>query len=381
MAKSRKGPGVEHYDAVIIGGGPAGSTCAWRLHRAGLRAAVVDRAVFPRDKVCAGWITPPVIALLDLDVAHYRRGRVFQPISGFQTGLMGGATVRTSYEAPVSFGIRRCEFDHYLLQRCGAELRCGKPVTTIRRTNDAWIVNDAVSAPVIVGAGGHYCPVARRLNPPAREADVVAAVELEVPLDDRQTASDVGGAPILRFFDDLSGYAWCFRKETVLNVGLGRLHARNLPHQARDFLNSLIDEHLVPGDIPPSFRGHAYLLAGSGTRECIHDGLVLAGDAAGLADSHSGEGIRPAIESGLLAAEALLAADGRYDRARLEPYRRQLRARFGAGTPAAGWGRWRVPTWAVRALAKHTLRSRWVTRHFLLDRWFLGRHRPALTAT
>ena len=54
------------YDAIVVGGGPAGSTCAWRLHRAGLRVAVVDRSQFPRDKVCAGWITPQVVRTLEL---------------------------------------------------------------------------------------------------------------------------------------------------------------------------------------------------------------------------------------------------------------------------------------------------------------------------
>ena len=61
---------MERFDAVIVGGGPAGSTCARHLHRAGLHVVVLDRAVFPRDKVCAGWITPPVISLLELDVAN-----------------------------------------------------------------------------------------------------------------------------------------------------------------------------------------------------------------------------------------------------------------------------------------------------------------------
>jgi flavin-dependent dehydrogenase len=59
---------METCDVLIAGGGPAGSTCAWRLQQAGLDVVVMDRATFPRDKVCAGWITPQVLADVGLDV-------------------------------------------------------------------------------------------------------------------------------------------------------------------------------------------------------------------------------------------------------------------------------------------------------------------------
>jgi flavin-dependent dehydrogenase len=58
---------MDTCDVLIVGGGPAGSACAWALHRAGVDTVVMDRATFPRDKVCAGWITRQVIAELDLD--------------------------------------------------------------------------------------------------------------------------------------------------------------------------------------------------------------------------------------------------------------------------------------------------------------------------
>src|SRR5947207_7471286 len=103
-------------DALIVGGGPAGSTCAWQLGQAGLDVVVLDAATFPRDKVCAGWITPQVVAELRLDVDEYRRSRTFQAITGFCTGIIGQTdTIETEYGRAVSFGIRRCEFERYLL--------------------------------------------------------------------------------------------------------------------------------------------------------------------------------------------------------------------------------------------------------------------------
>ena len=113
---------MEQCDALIVGGGPAGSTLAWKLGQAGLDVMVMDKKSFPRDKVCAGWITPAVVEALQLDVDDYAGSRTFQPIRRFRTGLIGGDEVETSYDEVVSFGIRRREFDHYLLQRSKARL-------------------------------------------------------------------------------------------------------------------------------------------------------------------------------------------------------------------------------------------------------------------
>ncbi len=109
-------------DALVVGGGPAGSTCARALGRAGWNVVVADRARFPRDKVCAGWLTPEVFGLLEFDPAEYRAtGATLQEISGFRTGVIGDALVETTYSRVVSYAIRRREFDAFLLRRAGAQ--------------------------------------------------------------------------------------------------------------------------------------------------------------------------------------------------------------------------------------------------------------------
>jgi flavin-dependent dehydrogenase len=133
-------------EVLVVGGGPGGSTCAWALARAGVDVVVLDKRTFPRDKICAGWITPAVVESLQLDIEDYRRGRVFQPISGFRTGLLGGAVVDTDYGRPVSYGIRRFEFDEYLLRRCGARLALGEPLRTLAKDDGGWIVNGRIRA-------------------------------------------------------------------------------------------------------------------------------------------------------------------------------------------------------------------------------------------
>src|SRR5262249_40166147 len=153
---------------------------------------------------------------LRLDEREYRqKGRIFQPIFGFRTSRMGSGEVVTRYEEPVSYGIRRCEFDTYLLYRSGARLRLGEPVTSLTRSGRCWIVNETHEAPLLIGAGGHYCPVARWLGRQPRLVEhPVTAQEIEFQLDsDQQSACRVEPEmPELFFCRDLLGYGWCFRK-------------------------------------------------------------------------------------------------------------------------------------------------------------------------
>src|SRR5690606_25987329 len=156
-------------DVLIVGGGPAGSSCARTLVKAGADVLVVDRARFPRDKVCAGWVTPAVVRTLAIDLEDYARRRTLQPFTAFRTGAIDGPRRDTDFGRVVSYGIRRCEFDHYLLDQSGATVLSETPVRMIRREADAWVVDDRIRARRLVGAGGHFCPVARAVNPDTQQ--------------------------------------------------------------------------------------------------------------------------------------------------------------------------------------------------------------------
>ena len=356
-----------HCDALIVGGGPAGSTCARALRIAGWNVIVLDRARFPRDKVCGGWITLEVFPLLDLEPAQYRAtGLTLQEITGFRTSIIGSDSVETRYADVVSYAIRRCEFDDFLLRRAQVRVLEGTPLSTLRRNGDNWIANDQIVAPVVVGAGGHFCPVARHLQGEGRDgARPVIAKEVEFGLGGRPSriASDT---PELFFCRDLEGYGWCVRKDDYLNVGIGRRERGDFGGHVREFLSFLADTGRVPEAARLAWRGHAYHAMGAGVRPLVGNGVLLAGDAAGLAYPESGEGIRPAIESGRLAGQTLIAADGRYGLDDLAPYQDVM----GALHRPAG----RTPS-ALRpittALGRALLHSAAFTRHVMLDRWFL----------
>jgi len=372
---------MRRCDAVVVGGGPAGSSCAWALRRAGADVVVIDRASFPRDKVCAGWVTPAVVSALALDTDEYRRGRTFQPITAFRTGRIDVTSrdVETRYERAVSFGIRRCEFDHYLLCRSGAEVRPGTALSGLRRDGERWIVNDEIEAPVVVGAGGHFCPVARHLGGGGGGEPIVAAQEYEVPLDPAEDCPVRPEAPELYFAPDLKGYGWCFRKQGVVNVGYGRFGSERLSAHVAGFLDFLRGRGRLPASVTGRLKGHAYLIYGSAPRPLVDNGVLLVGDAAGLAYAQSGEGIRPAVESGLLAARVLLGAQGRFRREDLAPYRRQIEVRFGQRDAKPGLARL-IPSRVLQALGATVLGSSWLTRRIVLDRWFLHAHQPALSS-
>jgi geranylgeranyl reductase family protein len=364
---------MQTCDVLIVGGGPGGSACARKLQAAGLDVLVLDKAAFPRDKVCAGWVTPAVLDQLGLDPVDYRQGRVLQPITSFRVGRQGGPMIELNYREPVSYGIRRCEFDHYLLTRCGARLQLGEPMQSLAREANGWVVNNCYRARMLVGAGGHFCPVAHWLGSDSKlPAPVVAAQEIEFPLDARQQAECpvAGNRPELYFCRDLLGYGWCFRKGDYLNVGLGREDRHHLTEHVTAFCEYLQAQGRIPRNLPGKFHGHAYLLYAHSPRKLLDDGVLLVGDAAGLASTQSGEGIRPAIESGLLAAEVILAAAGDYHRERLERYRQSIQERFGKRRRQRALAV-RAPSRLRQFLAGRLLASRWFVRHVVVQRWFL----------
>ncbi len=368
---------MDSCDVLVVGGGPAGSSLARKLRERGLDVVILDKSTFPRDKVCAGWITPAALDLVRMDPEEYSRGRVLQAFTGFKTSLLGQDEVLTRYNGTVSYGIRRSEFDHYLLAKSGARLRLGEPLRSMERNNGSWIVNGSLKTPLVAGAGGHFCPVAKLLRGGRERSEpAVVAQEVEFEMDGPQQNSCPVRAdtPELFFCEDLKGYGWCVRKGNFLNIGLGREDSRNFPGQMTAFIGYLKEKGKIPLTTPGNFKGHAYRLYSGMPDGVVDDGVILIGDAAGLASPKSGEGIRPSMESALLAAEVILSAGGDFRRGKLLPYPQELAGRFGRRPPAPGI----FPQPLKQFLGRRLMESSWFSRHVVLDRWFLNLRQPAL---
>ena len=258
--KARGSHLLRQVDVLIVGGGPAGSTLAYTLAKSGLSIVVMDKETFPRQKVCAGWVTPAVMQELEIDLQDYTKQNLLQPIHGFRIGQLGQKLVESQYTGePVSYGIRRIEFDHYLLQRCGAELITGTAFDSIEKTDQGWLVNGSIEAKLVVGAGGHFCPVARAIGSKGVSELAVAAKEIEFEMNAQQIANCKidGQKPELYFTPDLKGYGWIFRKGDYLNIGLGREDKSKLSDHVADFCRYLKEQgpvlHIVHEDVESRF--------------------------------------------------------------------------------------------------------------------------------
>ena len=289
-------------DAVVVGGGPAGSTCAWKLVAAGLDVLVLDRASFPRTKLCAGWVTPTALGDLELEPADY-------PLSfmTFAELQVHWGPFTKKLRSP-QHSIRRVEFDDFLLRRSGARV-LQQDVQQIDRDGADFVIDRDIRCRYLVGAGGTSCPVYRTLfrhDNPRKRALQTATIEQEFAYDWQDPACH------LWFFDGgLPGYAWYGPKANgYINVGLGgmaeQLKAGN--HRLKDhwaaFVSKLKKRGLVDyGDYRPA--GYSYYL--HGRVDTVREGnAFIVGDAVGLATIDMCEGIGPAIRSGRLAAESII---------------------------------------------------------------------------
>ena len=294
---------MKHVDVAVVGGGPAGSSCAKRLVQGGASVLVLDRESFPRTKLCAGWITPAVVADLDFDPAtdYPHRFNTFERIVAHVKGLA------LPFANP-QHSIRRYEFDRWLLERSGAEVAVHN-VRRIAADGDGYVLDDAIRCDHLVGAGGTRCPVYRELfreaNPRARELQATT-YEHEFPYEWQDERCH------LWFFDGgLPGYAWYVPKQNgYLNCGLGgmatKLKARgdDIKTHWRRFTDKLADMGLVRDfDYQPT--GFSYYLRGDVDTVRLGNAYLI-GDAAGLATRDLCEGIGPAVRSGHRAADSIL---------------------------------------------------------------------------
>jgi flavin-dependent dehydrogenase len=293
---------VNVVDAIVVGGGPAGSSCAWKLRDAGLDVVVLDRMVFPRTKLCAGWVTPEVMSDLELDREDY-------PLS-FMTfnELHLHWRALTLKLKSRQHSIRRFEFDDFLLRRAGVKVLQHK-VREIRRDSSGYVIDGQYRCRYLVGAGGTACPVYRTLfhdSNPRSSVLQTATYEHEFAYDWQH-----GECHLWFFGDGLPGYAWYVPKANgFINVGLGGM-ADQLKQQGgrvQDFWHTFVAklekrvlvryEHYQP-------KGYSYYLRGD--VEVVSDNnAFLVGDSVGLATRDMCEGIGPAVKSGLLAARSIV---------------------------------------------------------------------------
>ncbi len=346
---------MSRYDAIIVGAGPAGATCAWFLARAGRRVLVVDRERFPRDKACGDAIsrTRALPVLQAMGLADAAQGLATARCTGLLIAGSTGPTLRLApapgARYPAHLVCRRAVFDAWLLDqvRPHAEVREGTAVTKLlwERGRAAGVAlrqegtgpEQVFSSRLVVGADGAHSLVARQagLRPGAVRS---LGIGLRGYMNGVQ-----GPADQLEFYylDRLRpGYFWVFPLGGGrANVGLGLLkqdvsrRGGSLAALFRDIVehHPVLRSRLAGAVLDAPLRGWP-LTNWHGWRRRSSDGVLLIGDAAWLVDPVTGEGIGNAMVSARLAAETAheMLARGATSRRALRAYDRRLRQELGS---------------------------------------------------
>jgi geranylgeranyl reductase family protein len=294
----------ERFDAVVVGAGPAGSTAAYRLARAGKRVLLVDKVRFPRDKPCGGGLTLRAIRELPIAVEPV----VEHVVDRMEFRFRYGFGFQRGSGRPLILMTQRRRLDHFLAMRAaeaGADFRDGVRVEELRADPGAvrlTIDGKEVGAAALIGADGANGTTARQLG---LGGGYRYGVAFEGNVSYRHVDREAyAGLAAFELGTILGGYGWVFPKDDHVNVGIGGWEETGptLRSQLRDLCRRRgIDDLRVE-----SLRGHRIPLRRAGT--AIASGrALLIGDAAGLVDPLSGDGMYEAFVSSRLASEAVLA--------------------------------------------------------------------------
>jgi geranylgeranyl reductase family protein len=324
---------VTRYDAVVVGAGPAGSTCAHRLASAGANVLVLDRARFPRDKPCGGGVTGRAARLLPFSVDPV----VEDVVTSVRMRLRFGGWFERGDGEPLVLMTQRLRLDAYLLEQAacaGAEVRDGLKVERAQAGPEGVEVTaggERLQAAALVGADGVNGICSRALGLGGNQA-VGVAMEGNVGYD-RLRTDDYRGRAVLELGVLPGGYGWVFPKGDHVNIGLGGWEGEG--PRLRERLRDLCAAHGISYDDLEGLRGYRLPLRSPSSR-LARGRAAIVGDAAGLVDPVSGDGIFEAFLSGKLASEAVLdLLAGRAEG--LEPYGQRL-TRTLATHLWASWG-------------------------------------------
>ena len=313
------------YDAIVVGGGPAGSTAAYLLRKFGHRVALLEKRTYPRDKVCGGCLSQKSIRFLDrvfsLPVPALRQeGLIDCTGTAYAVYVENDRALAGDLAEPFYF-TRRERYDAYLARRAaetGVEIHEGVEVTTIDHAHHTITTSegDSCSAPVLIGADGIHSRVRRSfpegvVDHERWQENLGMALELVIPRSELQAPAGGDGpihvdsglvTPHLFFAACRWGYGWVFPNRDAIIVGIGGLYRKNeriLSDRFKEFLDTIdlsafADRRPMGSPLP----------FGNYIPSPVYGGALLVGDAGGFASPILGEGIFYAHRTAELAAHA-----------------------------------------------------------------------------
>ncbi|MFF1357553.1 geranylgeranyl reductase family protein [Streptomyces sp. NPDC058297] len=300
------GDGGQVWDVVVVGAGPAGASAAYAAAVAGRSVLLLEKAELPRYKTCGGGIIGPSRDALPPGFELPFRDRI-----DAVTFSLDGKFSRTRRSRHMLFGlVNRADFDHQLVehaQKAGAELRTGTTVSRVeqhgsavpdRRTVAVTLQDgETILARAVVGADGSASRIGAHVGVKLDQVDLGLEAEIPVP---ETVAEDWKGRVLIDWGPMPGSYGWVFPKGDTLTVGV--ISARGEGAATKRYLEDFIARLGLAGFEPSVSSGH--LTRCRADDSPLSRGRVLVcGDAAGLLEPWTREGISFALRSGRLAGE------------------------------------------------------------------------------
>ncbi len=306
----------QDFDVIVVGGGPGGSTAARICAQHGLKTLLVEKERFPRYKSCGGCLSLKTVRLLEFDLGPIVE-RAVETVR-FTYGLKDPFTIRA--QRPMVFMVMRDRFDHFLIQKAleeKAEVIEGRRVISAEETGEGVVVETAsgqrYSSRYLIGADGPTSRIAHAFALVPRDTHGSGfGLECEIPYTSLKGFPEEALERIHLDFGRIpKGYGWVFPKREGLSIGIGGMlfneNKVKIRHHFDTFLNGL---PYIPKEEGRAAVGHLLPAFWDERQKIAHRRVLLVGDAAHLMDPLMGEGIYYALQSGRLAAEAILQARG-----------------------------------------------------------------------
>ncbi|WP_338441417.1 geranylgeranyl reductase family protein [Synechococcus elongatus IITB4] len=287
-------------DCIVVGAGPAGGSAAYHLARRDRQVLLLEQAKLPRLKACAGGVSPQVARWFDCDL----RSVVDHGVDRLRFTWKLSDPVEAELPSAEPFWmVRRDRFDHFLVEQAanlGARVEDGTTVAAVSAEGDGWLVSlgdRAYRCRYLIAADGAKGSLAQWLGFPSQKRRYAQACELDVPLSERPDSTAHFEFGLVR-----NGYIWVFPKSDGYSIGIGTFRG-NEETDFRGLLATYLDGFGLSADLDRILPHPLCIWDGS---QPLHRGsALLVGEAASLTDPFTAEGIRPALLSGMRAAEAI----------------------------------------------------------------------------